>query len=261
MFVNLQDRVDCDGGDDLKARPSLSGQSREHFLLQCQRRNSLLASRTSKKYFDINQNEDGNDFEQSDHARRAHSTDDLSHAEQDPDPELLTSQDFLSCNFSHLKRESIDSTYVQRPFSPSPSLPSSEVCEEDIILLTPQFGRVLSQRRASDGMILPRMSSESDPRSRSGRPSSRYGLRPTTPTSVSLRTQKSNSALRLPPISINSPGEGPGEFLQSIDLSDNGGTTPSHYSGSDETFDEDQAVFSPTPPQTPRSSEVYDCHT
>lgn len=257
-FCHIQDRG-IEDDDNLRESDSPTSKTRRaQFLFQCQRKKALFGAKYGRKYLDVNQNEeeDDDDLEKSGNSKRSYSSDDLSRAFHNP--ELLSSQDFLACNFSH--RESIDSTYVQRPFSPSPSLLSSEqvsLCEEDIVLLTPQFGRVLSQRRASDGMLLPHVNSlmsDCDGRSsRSSRQSSRYYIRPTTPAS-SLKNQKSNSSLRLPPISINGPGQVPGELPPPV-FSDNC-TTPSYHSGSsNESFNDEQNVF-PTPPQTPRSIEV-----
>ncbi|XP_020900118.1 uncharacterized protein LOC110238774 [Exaiptasia diaphana] len=242
------DILDDEGNEeDPREKDTDRGQNKALFMSQ--RRHLLMKSKCSKKYLDVNQNEDHSERDPSvsSSSKRCFSTDDIPRVIP-PDPELLSSRDFFPGNFSHLKRESIDSTYVQRPFSPSPSLPSSDqlsLCEEEIVLLSPQFGHVLTQRRASDGMLLPRVNSsmnECDVRSRANRPSSRYSTRSSTPVS-SFRLKA--SGLTLPPIN----GQNEQVEIPSICLSEKSATSSFHSSM--ESIHE-QPVFYPTPPSTPR---------
>ncbi|XP_031553152.1 uncharacterized protein LOC116290288 [Actinia tenebrosa] len=163
---------------------------------------------------------------------------------------------YFCYSHSHTKRDSFDSTVAQRPFSPCSTLAASDqfsVCEEDIVLMSPRFRGISSQRRASDGMVqripvqwtMPESnhgfsSSSIDVNGTCSRSSSRPAT-PATPVSPFIKI-KASGGFKLPPLNAPNPRRPKLQELPSITISENSGSSSQ---GSLESFIDEQPCAAP----------------
>lgn len=205
---------------------------------------SRFFKRTKDKYIDYNDNVPDNpaDLLPNITSKRSLSTEDLPrnlerYSGHYADNDFSSHEPYF--RYGNSKRESFDSTVAQRPFSPCSTLDVSDqfsVCEEDIVLMSPRFRGLTSQRRASDGMVrrIPVQWSMQDPTQGlsnsstdvNGNSSSRASSRPATPVtptpSPSIKI-KASGGFKLPP--LNAPARRPKlQELPSITVSDRSGS-------------------------------------
>lgn len=213
---------------------------------------------TKEKYIDYNDNVADTQPELLPHiaSKRSLSTEDLPRNLErysgHYDIESNSQEPYFCYSHSNTKRESFDSTVAQRPFSPCSTLAASDqfsVCEDDIVLMSPRFRGISSQRRASDGMVqrIPVQwpmqesnqglsSSFTDVNGTCSRASSRPAT-PATPTVSPLIKIKASGGFKLPPLNAPNPRRPKLQELPSITISDKSG---SGSQGSLESFPDEQ---------------------
>jgi hypothetical protein len=225
--------------------------------------------KTQEKYLDFNENvtDSQRDLLPRISSKRSLSSEDLPRNFERYPGQYINMQEQSSpdqslSHYSRMKRESFDSTMAQRPFSPCSTLAASSdqfsLCEEEIVLLSPRFGGISSQRRASDGMVqrIPmqwNMQESNQGLSNSStdinRTCSRASSRPATPVSPLIKI-KASGGFRLP--SVPKTRRPMLQELPSITISDN--SESSSQSSLDSIQDEQSCPF---PKQSiPNASEV-----